>query len=63
MKLRLNPVACDGRGVCAQLIGELITLDEWGYPIIGETDIPPELHKAARQAASACPTLALRVVR
>ena len=33
-RLRVNPIACSGHGVCAELLPELITLDEWGYPVI-----------------------------
>ena len=32
--LRVDPVRCDGFGHCAELAPELITLDEWGYPIL-----------------------------
>ena len=32
--LRVNPIACTGHGVCAELLPELVTLDEWGYPIV-----------------------------
>lgn len=29
-----RPIACDGRGLCAKILSELITLDDWGFPII-----------------------------
>ncbi|MDX6491938.1 MAG: ferredoxin, partial [Gaiellaceae bacterium] len=32
--LRVNPIMCDGSGLCAELIPERVRLDEWGYPII-----------------------------
>ena len=32
--LRVNPINCTGHGVCAEVLPELISLDEWGYPII-----------------------------
>ena len=28
---------CAGRGICAELLPERITLDDWGYPIIDGT--------------------------
>jgi hypothetical protein len=31
--LRVNPIACSGHGLCAELLPELISLDEWGYPL------------------------------
>ena len=61
--LRVNPIACTAHGVCAELLPELITLDEWGYPIIGPRPIPPALDREARRAAAACPTLALSLSR
>ena len=61
--LRLDPVACDGHGICAELLPELVRLDEWGYPIIDGGAVPGPLRPRARQAAAACPTLALRLSR
>jgi ferredoxin len=62
-KLRVNPIACDAHGLCSELLPELITLDDWGYPIVPEGSIPPELEDHARRAAEACPTLALILAR
>jgi ferredoxin len=49
--------------VCAELLPEMITLDEWGYPIVDGRPLPPGLERDARAAVSACPTLALRLLR
>jgi ferredoxin len=57
--IRVNPIACDGRGLCAELFPERIVLDDWGYPIIDDSRVPPELVGLAKMAADACPTLAL----
>jgi ferredoxin len=57
--LRLNPIACEAHGLCAELFPERISLDEWGYPVIDEEPIPAELVEHARRAADACPTMAL----
>jgi ferredoxin len=62
-KLLVNPIDCQGHGACAELLPELIVLDEWGYPIVSEHPIPPGLERDARSAVSACPTLALRLTR
>jgi ferredoxin len=62
-KLIVNPIECKGNGACAELLPEMITLDEWGYPIIDSHPIPPALDRDARAAVSACPTLALRLLR
>ena len=63
MKLRVNPIACEGHGLCAELLPELIGLDEWGYPIVDTGDVPRDLEPMARRAVAACPTLALAVER
>jgi ferredoxin len=58
-RLVVNPVACVGHGLCAELFPEWITLDDWGYPIVDPRPIPPHLEAHARRAVAACPTLAL----
>jgi ferredoxin len=59
-KVSVNPIACSGHGVCAELLPELISLDEWGYPLIaGDGVIPAQLARTARRAVTDCPALAL----
>jgi ferredoxin len=60
-RIKLDPIACSGHGLCAELLPERIELDEWGYPIIDGALIPRELLAHARAAADACPKLALRL--
>jgi len=62
-RLRVDPIACDGRGLCAEVLPELITLDDWGFPIIAGKDIPPGLMAGAHEAIRLCPLLALRLDR
>jgi ferredoxin len=62
-RLRVNPIACEAHGMCAELLPERIALDEWGYPIIDDRPLPPTLVEHARRAAKACPTLALVLQR
>ncbi len=59
--LRINPIRCDGFGMCAELLPERISLDDWGYPIIDGRRMTPELIDLARRAVAACPTAALRL--
>lgn len=61
--LGIDRITCDGRGLCAELLPELIDLDEWGYPIFRDTTVPPDLLGHARRAVAACPVLALRLER
>jgi ferredoxin len=62
-RLRVNPIACEAHGMCAELLPERITLDEWGYPILDGRPLPAELLSHAQRAAQACPTFALLVER
>ena len=59
MRLHVDPITCHAHGVCAELLPEVITLDEWGYPILAADSLPPELVKEARKAVQSCPALAL----
>jgi ferredoxin len=62
-RLRVNPVACSGHGLCAELLPERITTDEWGYPVVSADPIPAALEVHARRAVTDCPALALRLER
>jgi hypothetical protein len=42
---------------------ELVTLDEWGYPIVGSRPVPLDLVELAERAAQACPRRALILTR
>jgi ferredoxin len=61
--LRLNPIACDAHGMCAELLPERILLDEWGYPVIDGEPLDGEVLANAKRAAQACPTFALLIER
>ena len=62
-RLRVNPILCTGHGLCAELLPEQITMDEWDYPILADQPVPPGLGKLARRAVTDCPALALMLVR
>jgi len=62
VRLRVNPIACDGHGLCAELFPERVALDDWGYPIIDHRPIGSDEEGHARRAVDACPTLALALV-
>jgi ferredoxin len=61
-RLVVDPIACDGRGICHDLFGEGVDLDDWGYPIVGDAVITGADLRHARRAVAACPRLALRLV-
>ncbi len=68
-RLHIDWTACDGRGLCAELLPHLIGRDEWGYPIAlagdssARSDIPIGVADlaAAGEAVALCPLVALRV--
>ncbi len=59
--LQIDRIRCDGHGLCAELLPELISLDDWGYPILKAAAMPAHLREHARRAVDACPVLALRL--
>jgi ferredoxin len=63
VRLTVDPIACEAHGMCAELLPERITLDDWGYPIVDGQPLAPELFDHAKRAAQACPTFALLLTR
>jgi ferredoxin len=61
--MAVDRIKCDGRGLCAELLPELIKLDDWGYPIISPDPIPDHLLQLAQRAVEDCPVLALAIRR
>jgi ferredoxin len=59
--LVVDPISCVGHGLCAELLPELIQLDDWGYPIIDSRAVPQHLMAHVRRAIDSCPTLALHI--
>ena len=39
--LAVDRIVCDGYGICAELLPELIDLDDWGYPIVSAEPVQP----------------------
>ncbi len=63
MHLAIDRIKCDGHGLCAELLPELIRLDDWGYPIIASGPIAERLTPLAQRAVATCPVLALALSR
>ena len=61
LRVRVDPVACEAYGYCAELLPERVTLDEWGYPVVDGTPVGADLVDLARRAAAECPRRALLV--
>jgi NADH:ubiquinone oxidoreductase subunit F (NADH-binding)/ferredoxin len=60
-QLMVDWVRCEGHGLCAHLLPELVHLDRTGFPVILPIPVPPWLEKDAQQAVQMCPALALRL--
>lgn len=58
-RLRVDPIACDGVGICAHLAEDLVRIDSWGYPIVSDHFIDERSLRQARAAVLACPHRAL----
>jgi ferredoxin len=54
--------ACRARGLCSEMLPEVVQLDEWGYPVVTGPVSQSQL-RDARSAIRACPQLALRLER
>jgi len=59
MRIRIDPVACDAYGYCAELLPELVAIDEWGYPMVDGKPVPASLLALAARAAKECPRRAV----
>jgi len=59
MRLVVDPVACDGIGMCAHLAPDLVRVDSWGYPIIAGNPLTPRERRQAKKAVAGCPRKAL----
>lgn len=65
LTLHVDRVACDGRGLCLELLPEVLEPDPWGYPMnregSGDAGVPRHLAADAQRAVRDCPRLALRL--
>ncbi|MBL8931691.1 MAG: ferredoxin [Kineosporiaceae bacterium] len=58
-RVRVNPIACEGIGMCAHLAPDVIVVDDWGYPMPATRDLDRREVRAVRSAIAACPRRAL----
>lgn len=77
-RLHIDWTRCDGRGLCTELLPELLERDEWGYPLArasadgdnagagsgsrSNVAIPADRVAAAQDAVNLCPLLALKLL-
>ncbi|MFK4100284.1 ferredoxin [Streptomyces sp. NPDC019531] len=59
MKISIDTGSCSGHARCAAAAPELFLLDDDGYVLPVEGEIPEELEEAARDGERACPERAI----
>jgi ferredoxin len=63
MRLRVDPVKCQGYAICTEVAARHFTLDDWGYAQalvidVDEADVP-----AVTEAIDECPVRAIRRIQ
>lgn len=65
-RLHIDWTRCDGRGLCTELLPDLLSRDDWGYPLSRgnsrEPEVPENLRRFAKAAVKRCPRLALSLL-
>ena len=66
-RLHIDWTRCDGHGSCADLLPEVLDVDDFGFPVVrsGERDaaVARRDETAARHAVRSCPVLALKLYK
>ena len=64
-RLHVDWTRCDGHGSCAELLPDVLSVDDFGFPVPRSRDRDPVVPRrdelAARHAVRNCPLMALRV--
>ncbi len=60
-RLRVDPVACQGIGMCAHLADGLVRLDSWGFPVVPDRTLSDPERRRAHRAVAGCPRRALEL--
>ncbi|GLE52952.1 ferredoxin [Mycobacterium montefiorense] len=59
MRVRLEKSKCVGHAQCYAVDPELFPIDESGYSILEEHEVPPEDAESIRDGVASCPEMAL----
>jgi ferredoxin len=55
---------CAARGICLDLLADLLSADDWGYPLPRKQNdwrVPVKARERATEAVATCPRRALRI--
>jgi len=61
--VEIDHVKCCGYGMCAELCPDVFSLDENGFVVANQTEVPEELMQAAEEAVSSCPEGVLKLTQ
>jgi ferredoxin len=59
IRVKVNRAVCQGNARCFAVAPEVFTLDDEGYNVGGEFEVPDELAEAAFRGAGECPERAI----
>lgn len=62
MKIKVDHILCQGHARCYALAPDIFELDDSGYIVAGDIDVPAGQEAIARRGARACPERALTVL-
>ena len=57
--MSVDPDLCQGHARCWEICPEVFALDDEGYAVVVQPDVPDELHPKAREAVANCPERAI----
>lgn len=60
MRLRVDPVKCQGYAICTEVAARHFTLDDWGFAQALVVDVAEADLKAIAEAIADCPVRAIR---
>jgi ferredoxin len=60
MRLRVDPVKCQGYAICTEVAARHFTLDDWGYAQALVIDVDEADVLAVTEAINECPVRAIR---
>ncbi len=62
MKIRIDKAGCVGNARCWAVSETLFPLDDDGYILVEEIDVPPGMESLARRGARACPERIIEII-
>jgi ferredoxin len=63
VRVEVNPNICEGHGQCNAVAPQVYDLDDGGYCLIRNPEVPLDLESEAEAGALACPVQAITVTR